>query len=313
MSADHAPKLSIVFVNHDSPELLAKAIETLYAHRPSFPIETIVVDNASNEKPPVERFPDTRWIFNRKNRGYAAAANQGSAIAQGEYVAIANTDIEFLPGTVDRTVEFLQTHPDAGVVSPQLLWPDMTPQPSVRRFPRLKYLLAGRRSPLRRFARTLRSDREFLYAGVEQSPEPVPVEVVTGAFLGARTDFLRSLGGFDEQYVFYVEDIDLCRRVMQAGKKVYLLPQVRVVHHLGRARRRLGARAEVQRLRSFYRYFRNHYPRRLAGMFLFIFAGYLALIQGGSTLGIREWEYSPLKQRGRLYERDKGEIGVGSG
>jgi hypothetical protein len=297
------PVLSIVFVNYNSPWLLEQALASLARNRPRFPLEVVVVDNASTMKPRPERMANSvaasslRWIFNPTNQGYAAAANQGIAVAQGEYVAIANTDIVFLPGTLDSLVEFMQANPEAGVVSPQFLWADMTPQPTARRYPSFRYLLAGRRSPLGCLWPDRRETREFLYAGIEHRVEPTPVETVIGAFMMAPRVLLQTLGGFDEQYWFYVEDADLCRRVAEAGKKVYVLPQARMIHYLGVARRQAGARAEFQRLRSFYRYFLKEYPRVTGTALLLLFGGYLALTSARMLLGLREWEYS--QQHGR--------------
>jgi GT2 family glycosyltransferase len=115
---------------------------------------------------------------------------------------------------------------------------------------------------------------------------------------------LQELHGFDEEYFFYVEDVDLCQRVALAGKQVYLLPQARMVHYLGPSRRSTGSFAEFQRLRSFYRYFRKTYAHLPVGLFLFLFACYLALIEGGSVLGIREWEY-PMGIRRRPRAKDQ--------
>jgi GT2 family glycosyltransferase len=233
-----------------------------------------------------------RWWFNRRNLGYAAAANRGIALAQGAYVAIANTDILFLPGTLDALVGFLQGHADAGVVAPQYLWADRTPQPSARRLPRLRYLFSGRRAPFGLGRHAGARAREFQYTGIENSPEPVPVEALVGAFLVAPRSLLKSLHGFDERYTFYVEDMDLCRRVARAGKGVYLLPQARLVHYLGVARRRLGSAAEFLRLRSFYRYFRRAYEQVPGWCFLLLFGSYLMAVEAGRMLGLRQWEYS---------------------
>lgn len=286
-----APVLSIVFINYNTTDLLNEALESLSAGRPSFPVEIVIVDNASSEdwrRQLAEPAFPVQLIANRDNLGYAAAANQGIARARGEYVAIANTDIRFLPGSVELLVRFLQEHPEAGVVSPQLFWPDMTPQSPARHYPSLRYLLAGRRSPLTRLLPARRSAREFMYAGIDQSPEPVAVEAVFGTFLVAPRSLLQELGGFDEHYTFYVEDVDLCRRANAMGRKAFVLPQARVIHYMGAARHRRGMPAEFLRLRGFYRYFRQAYPRLPASLFLVLFGGWLAVASGLGTLGLQE-------------------------
>jgi N-acetylglucosaminyl-diphospho-decaprenol L-rhamnosyltransferase len=290
------PRLSVVFINHNTTSLLKVALETFHTNHPPFPVEVLIVDNASRDGCDLGETPSAAeavWIRNRDNRGYGAAANQGIRAARGEFVAIANTDLEFLPGAVGSLVGFLEQNPDAGIVSPQLYWPDMSPQPTARRYPRFRYVLSGRRSPFGRLLRWRAGAREFLYAGIESQTGPVAVESVSGAFLVARRELLGQLKGFDEEYRFYVEDADLCRRARLSGKGVYVLPQAKVIHHLGLARRRVGPSAEFQRLRSFYRFFLREYPGVPGVVMLGLFSAYLAMQEARWVLGLPEWEYDP--------------------
>jgi hypothetical protein len=293
------PKLTIVFVNYNTADLLARALDSLNRHRPDFPVEVIVVDNGScpamtNDEGRMTN--GVRLVRNPENRGYGAAANQGIALAQGVYVAIANTDIEFLDGTLERLTDFLDRNPDAGIVAPQFLWPDLTPQPSARRYPRLDFVFAGRRSLVTRLFPNRRKSREFLYAGIENSPTAVPVEVAIGAFVVARCELLQALHGFDESYFMFIEDVDLCQRVARAGKGVYVLPQARMIHLGGAARSRASAAIDFIRLRSFYHYFQRE--RQLPRVLLLpLFAFYLVLVLTGRMLGIREWEYRTRGKR----------------
>jgi GT2 family glycosyltransferase len=334
------PVLSIVFVNRNTSDLLAGALDSLKANLPDFPVEVIVVDNgssgerraASGERRALGNrrssfvVPFT-LIANRQNLGYGAAANQGIALARGEFIAVANPDIRFLPQTLDRLVEFLRADSGRGIVAPQFLWPDLTPQPSARRFPRLGYVLSGRRSPLRRPAsgarrpsrivqrRTMNEStkNEFLYPGIEDSAEAAPVEVVIGAFLVAPRSLLLELGGFDESYFMFVEDVDLCRRAQELGRGVYVLPQARMIHLGGASRQAEDSWVEFIRLRSFYSYFRREYrpasgvrrpasvgvrpspvprpPSSFRFMLLPLFSIYLAVLLAGRLLGLREWEH----------------------
>lgn len=289
--------LSIVFVNYNLPELLQEALESLARYRPDFPIEVIVVDNGSQQPFPQAwadglNLPKIRWIRNLTNRGYGPAANQGIAVARGRYVAISGTDVLFRESVLEKLVTFLDEHPEAGIVSPQLLWADGKPQPTARRFPRLRYLLAGRRSLLSWLLPRSRLVRDFTYAGIEASSTAVCVEAVIGAFLVARRGLLQKLGGFDERFFFYVEDVDLCERAARLDERTYLLPQAQMIHHLGLCRRHKGIFAEFQRLRSFYQYFRKTYPGLPVVFLLTLFAGQLALLSAGEILGLREWEYS---------------------
>jgi N-acetylglucosaminyl-diphospho-decaprenol L-rhamnosyltransferase len=293
------PKLTIVFVNYNTAGLLREALASLAEHPARFGIEVIVVDNASTEDGGLERADFAlpfRVIRNRTNRGYGAAANQGIFQARGAYVAVANTDIKFIDHSVEQLVQFLQEEPAAGIVSPLFLWSDLTPQSPARRFPRLRYLFAGRRSVVSTLLPNRRRSQEFTYAGIEQSPGPVEVEAVFGTFMVAPRQLLLDLSGFDERYVFYVEDVDLCRRVHEAGRKVFVFPQARVIHYLGWARHRRGMAAEFWRVRGFCRYFRVNYPK-LSGLLFLLFAAYLAMLYSASILGLREPERSLQRTR----------------
>jgi hypothetical protein len=289
-----APRLTIVFVNYNTAGLLRDALASLAENRPRFGIEIVVVDNASTENErldPAEFALPFHLIRNQTNRGYGPAANQGIAQARGEYVAIANTDIKFLDNSVEMLVHFLQQESTAGIVSPLFLWADLTPQSPARRFPRIRYLLAGRRSLFSRLFPNWRRFQEFTYAGIERNPGPVEVEAVFGTFMVAPRQLLLELDGFDEHYTFYVEDVDLCRRVHESGRRVFVLPQARVIHYLGWARHRRGMAAESQRVRGFFRYYRLNYPV-LTGFFFLLFGGYLALLYCASLLGLHEPEHS---------------------
>ena len=293
------PKLTIVFVNYNTAGLLREALASLAEHQARFGVEVIVVDNASTEDDGAERTDFAlpfRLIRNQTNRGYGAAANQGIAQARGAYVAVANTDIKFIDRSVELLVRFLEQEPAAGIVSPLFLWADLTPQSPARRFPRLRYLFAGRRSVVSTLFPNWRRSQEFTYAGIERSPGPVEVEAVFGTFMVAPRQLLLDLSGFDERYVFYVEDVDLCRRVHEAGRKVFVLPQARVIHYLGWARHRRGMAAEFWRVRGFCRYFRVNYPK-LSGLLFFLFAAYLVMLYSANILGLREPEHSLLRAR----------------
>jgi hypothetical protein len=297
--ADVAPKLTIVFINYNTAGLLREALASLAEHSARFGIEVIVVDNASTEDGGLERADFAlpfRIIRNRTNRGYGTAANQGIAQARGAYVAVANTDIKFIDNSVELLVHFLQEESAAGIVSPLFLWADLTPQSPARRLPRIRYLFAGRRSVISTLFPNWRRSQEFTYAGIEQNPGPVEVEAVFGTFMVAPRRLLLDLNGFDERYAFYVEDVDLCRRVHEAGRKVFVLPQARVVHYLGWARHRRGMAAEFWRVRGFCRYFRVNYPK-LSGLLFFLFAAYLVMLYSANILGLREPEHSLPRTR----------------
>jgi hypothetical protein len=189
-------------------------------------------------------------------------------------------------------VRFMDEHPEAGAVSPQLHYADGTPQPSARRLPRLRYVLAGRRSPLARILPRYAPARDFQYADAHLAAEPVSVEAVIGTFVVFRRAALDHVAGFDEGFFMYAEDMDICRRLRQSGWKVYLDPRVTVEHFYGGVRRRFQRFGDYQRLKALMRYFclGRGGPARL--VLRVAFAAYLFLSEAGWLVGVSEFEYS---------------------
>lgn len=295
MTAGRHQPVSVIFVNHNSTGLLQRALDSLRTAEPELQPEIIVVDNASRDRLELrgvcQRF-GARLVLRSFNSGYGAAANRGFALARGQFVAIANPDIVFHGGEITRLVRCLAENDQAGAVAPQLVWPDGQPQPTARRYPSLRYVLGGRRSPLARLLPGLGHRREFLYCGVHRQAEPVSVEAVIGAFVLFRRTAFSAVGGFDESYHMFAEDMDICRRLRAAGWNVLLDPRVRLEHFYGGVRRRRARYADHQRIRSLHRFMSEGYGRCARLGLLLLFGWYLSLTEAGRLIGIGEFEYS---------------------
>ncbi|MEO0078867.1 MAG: glycosyltransferase family 2 protein, partial [candidate division WOR-3 bacterium] len=293
------PKLSLVIVNYNTAAFVDRALATFVAGEMPFKTEVIVVDNASAE--PVlgvcARY-GVPLLQLGANLGYGAAANRAARQACGEYLAVANPDIAFGRDTARRLVDCLDTQERVGVVGPQLVYPDGTPQPSARRYPRLRYLLVGRRSPLVRLMPRLRSAREFLYAGTEQATGPVEVEAVLGTCMVFRRSAFDAVGGFDERYFLFAEDMDICRRLADNGWKSVVEPMARLEHYYGGARRRHRLFAEYQRVKALARFMGQGLS--VTGRILTAFGGaaYCLLLAAGDALELHEFEYSWTGRKG---------------
>ncbi len=290
-----APALTVVFVNYNSTRELAGALASLPEACRGLEFEVVVADNRSGDPEALKqtcRRYGARLMLLPRNLGYGAAANRGFRRAAGRYVAVANPDLVFTPGAVKSLVGFLEEHPEAGVVGPQLLYPDGTPQPSARRFPRLRYVLAGRRSPLLRLFPRYSLSREFLYQDADREELPVPVEAVIGTFMVFRRTALDVVRGFDERFFMFAEDMDICRRLHEGGWQVYLDPRVRIEHYYGGVRRRYRRFSEYQRLKALCQFLclgRNAVSRTLLA---FACACYLVAVEAGLLLGLGEYEHS---------------------
>jgi N-acetylglucosaminyl-diphospho-decaprenol L-rhamnosyltransferase len=208
--------------------------------------------------------PEThvRTIVNERDLGFSANANQGIAATSGPFVIVANPDTEPEPGAVAALTRFAEAHPRAGVIGPRLVFLDGRPQSSRRRFPTISGTLV-RRTPLRRvLARTQRA-----HYGLDAEPaDPVQADWLLGAFLLLRRDMLEELGGFDERFRLYGEDIDLAYRAAKAGWERWYVPEAVVRHaHAAVTDRRFFTRRTLWHWRGILRFVRKH-PERLRAL-----------------------------------------------
>jgi N-acetylglucosaminyl-diphospho-decaprenol L-rhamnosyltransferase len=256
--------LSVVILNWNVRELLDRCLASIRSER--YAIEMIVVDNASTDDSAGmvrDKYPQVTLIANAVNRGFTGGNNQGLAAAQGRYALVLNPDTEIVGDALDRLVDYLEAQPQAGAVGPRLLNPDRSIQPSRRRFPTV---LTGffestwlqslaPRGVLRRYT-------------VEDVPADVVQEVdwLTGACTLFRRAVLERVGGYDEANFFmYSEELDLCRRIRQAGWRIAYVPDAQVIHYEGRSSEQAVAARHIRFNTSKVRYFRKWHGRAVAG------------------------------------------------
>ena len=219
--------------------------------------ELVVVENASGDATPkvvCAAVPEARLIVNDWNRGFAAAANQGLAASRGAFVLFVNPDAVVLDDAIARALAYADGDPAIGIVGCRTLNANGKPQPTVDRFHTAGGLVAealiGRR-------------------GLRARPRGVvpvtsgDVDWVYGSFLLCRRAALTAVGGFDEAYEMYGEDLDLCHRVRAAGFRVVYCAEATIVHRGNRSGAlRYGGDRDVAVLKGTLRFFRR---RRGAG------------------------------------------------
>jgi N-acetylglucosaminyl-diphospho-decaprenol L-rhamnosyltransferase len=207
---------------------------------------------------------DARLIVNPRPLGFAANANQGIAATSAPLVVVANPDTEARRGSVALLGEFTETHQRAGVVGPQLQFPDGRWQPSRRRFPTVRGTLV-RRTPLRAVLKP--ETRQVDHYQLDERPsEPVEADWMLAAFLLLRREMLDELGGFDPGFRLYGEDIDLCYRAAKAGWERWYVPEAVVTHaHAAVTDHRFLTRRTWWHWRGLGRFVRKH-PERLRAL-----------------------------------------------
>jgi N-acetylglucosaminyl-diphospho-decaprenol L-rhamnosyltransferase len=233
----------VVVVHDEGPEL-ARCIATL---EPQVSELVVIRNLVDNERP----------------RGFAANANRGIAKTSARFVVVANPDTEPAPDAVAILREFAEAHPGAALVGPQLLNPDGSRQGSRRRFPTVSGTIV-RRTPLRRLLKPERVQRA--HYGLDDMPtEPAEADWMLGAFLLLRREALDELGGFDEGFRLYGEDIDLAYRAAKAGWERWYVPAARVKHaHAAVTDRRFLTPRTLWHWRGILRFVRKHPERLLA-------------------------------------------------
>ena len=245
--------VAAVVVVHDPVPELATCLEALIPQVQ----ELVVVDNLGGAV--VQGVP---VIANERPAGFAANANRGIAQTSAPFVVVANPDTIAAPDAVAVLRQFAESHARAGIVGPELRHPDGTLDSSRRRFPTVSGTIV-RRTPLRR---VLRGTQREHYGLDEQPPEPVQADWLLGAFLLLRREMLDELGGFDEGFRLYGEDIDLAYRAAEAGWERWYVPQAKVVHvHQAETDRRFFTRRTLWHWRGIARFVRKH-PERLRSL-----------------------------------------------
>jgi GT2 family glycosyltransferase len=196
-------------------------------------------------------------IENERTLGFGANINRGVAATTAPYLVASNADIEVTPDAIETLRAFADNHPRCGIAAPELLYPDGRWQPSRRSFPTIRGTLV-RRTPLRSVLHPERRQRHH-YLLDERPTEPALSEWLLGAFLFLRREMLEELGGLDEGYHLYGEDIDLAYRAQNAGWERWYVPDaVAIHHHQAVTDRRFLTRRTLWHWRSIARFVRKH-------------------------------------------------------
>lgn len=273
--------LSVIIVSYNTRQLLDECLCSLaQALPPPDGMETIVVDNASADgsvKMVREKYPRVKVIANETNRGFSKANNQGAAVSQGQYLLFLNSDTRISREALVKPLAYLQAHPDVGALTAKLIYPNGRRDPDNHRgFPTPWNAFCHFTGLGRLFPRTPVFNNYF--QSYKNFDEIHAVEVIAGSFMMMPTAVFHQLGGWDETYFFYGEDIDLCYRIHEAGYHIIYYPEAEVLHYKGassglrkesaaiarppKATRVRVAQESVRAMKIFYKkFYRQKYPR----------------------------------------------------
>jgi GT2 family glycosyltransferase len=229
------PDLSIVIVNTNNCKLLEECLASIAKSTHKITYEVIVSDNASTDGSRElvrNKFPKTILITNKENLGFIKASNLGLKIHQGRYAMLLNDDTIVKESALDKMVEFMDSHPEAGACGAKLLNIDGT----------------------------IQHQGGLLGKKFWQAKEPTMVDFVIGAALLVRKKVIDQVGIMDENLFFYNDDLDWCLSIRKAGYKIYFLPQAEIIHYGGySSKRKFNRRLFVEGFKGGLYFVRKHY------------------------------------------------------
>ena len=255
-------RFSIVVVSYNVAPLLARCLDSVLAQLTESD-EVVVVDNASHDGSAalVEReYPRVRLIASPENLGFGAGCNRGIAASDGAFVLLLNPDCELAPGSLDGFARFMDSHPRAAVAGGRLRYADGSFQHASFRFPTL-WQVALDFFPINWRLTESRLNGRYPRAWDERAFE---IDHPLGALMCVRRAAIDEVGGFDEGYFMYAEEVDWCLRFKRAGWQVWHCPDALAVHHGGQSTKQHAAAMFQQLHRSRFRLYDRHYPRWFA-------------------------------------------------
>ncbi len=249
--------ISILTVNYRTPADLATLAASIVQHRGNESVEFIVVDHSPS--PQVALPADVRsWsrVISQNNLGFAAGVNAALRASRGETLLVANPDVRLTVGALTRAREYLEANRNVGILLPRLRYPDGRIQPSIRRFYTWRAAWFAR-TPLRSLGLRPRFWRDYLYEDLDPTG-PVDVDWGLGGAMFLRRSDFPSGEIFDPGYFLYFEDVDLCYRVWQSGRRVVYHSGIECEHAHRRLSRLAVSRHGYHHFRSFWRFVRTH-------------------------------------------------------
>ena len=285
--------VSVVFVSYNTAEMTKKAIDLVKASLYQLNIEIFVVDNASRDGSSAlvaREFPEVQLISNLTNVGFGRANNQVLPLYQGRYMLLLNTDAFVEQDTLQKTVDFMDSHPQTGILGVKLLGRDGVLQPSCRYFPTPWNLFLTKTGLNRLFSNVrLVDDMTWNHDDVREC------DWVPGCYYLIRREVIDQVGLFDPRYFLYYEEVDHCFAAKRAGWQVTYFPDTPVVHIGGESAKTDHAISSVSRqvsalqIESELLYFRKNW-----GLFFVILHVILSIV-AECILMVKQFIKTPQK------------------
>jgi N-acetylglucosaminyl-diphospho-decaprenol L-rhamnosyltransferase len=258
-------KVSYLLVAYKSNDVIGDAIKSIQLQVGGFEREIIVIDNFASENCRdivATLAPEATVRVSAKNDGFTHGVNQATALATGDYLFYLNPDVQLAPDCTKLLINELASDSQLAAAAPQLLHQDGSVQWSVRNFPTFATLIYEHFGLARLFPRSHRfgcwKNRYFDHQSRAFVEQPM-----ASAFL-VRHDVLNRIGAWDERFFIFFSDVDICRRIINAGYRIIFAPEAKARHGLGGSTRKEGSWLIYDSHRGFYRYLAKHELRGLS-------------------------------------------------
>lgn len=223
-------------------------------------LEVWLIDSASSDGTAEmvhSQFPDVGLIENSENVGFTRGNNQGIARCRGRALMLLNPDTEVMGDTLATMGDYLASHPDVGVVGPRIATPDGGIQPSRRRFPTYGTAFIESTCLQQWFPRHPLLARYYMWDAPDDREQDV--DWLEGACLLARAEVVKQVGGLDERFFMYSEELDWCQRIRSAGWRVVYLSQAQILHYGGKSSDQVVAAKHIRFQRSKIAYYAKYF------------------------------------------------------
>ncbi len=259
--------LSIIIVSFNTKQLLGSCIKSIQKYTKNINYEIIVVDNDSKDDSSTSAKKLGAVVLeNKENVGFGRANNQGLKISKGKYILFLNSDTEVHDNVLGEITNWMEARKNAGVVTSGLKNRDGSIQATGGYFPTLPRVFSWMIiqdlpfvdsiiKPFHPFhSKSLFSKGDSFYRQRKQ------LDWVTGAFLFTRREILEKVGGWDEKFFMYVEEVDLCYRIKALSFQVWYLPQWKITH-LGGASSKTSEFSLISEYEGIKKFYKKHYPK----------------------------------------------------
>lgn len=250
------PAVSVVIVSYNTREMTTRAVQALLKSREASSLQIIVVDNASRDETTEhlrETFPSIT-VIKSPNEGFAAGNNKGFELCRGKYFLVLNPDTEVREDTITSCVTYLERHVDVGALGCRVVHPNGELDPTIFRFPSLAQVFFNIFVPHGIMERSrLFGDPRY---STLRKDEVNDVDVIAGCYMLVRREVIENIGGMDERFFVYSEEVEWCRRIRNAGWKIRYFPFAEVLHHGGGSTQGLSEWMAIEVAKGQLLYFR---------------------------------------------------------